>query len=94
MARLTVSQVANILGISIYTIKRWYKWFETEDVKVLDELYKKGMPALPKYETIGATQWKFWNEDDIEQLKKFKEFIPHTRGGFMGSLNKKEEGEK
>lgn len=91
MTRLTASQVANILGVSVYTLKRWYKWYETEDVKKLNELVKKGMPELPKYETIGATSWKFWNEEDIEQLKKFKEYIPNTRGGFMGSLNKKGE---
>ena len=37
-------------------------------------------------------RWYKWYEtEDIEQLKKFKEFIPNTRGGFMGSLNKKGE---
>ena len=87
----TASEMASKLGISVYTLKRWYKWYENEDVKVLDELYKKGMPELPKYQTIGPTKWKFWDVDAIEQLKKFKEFIPHTRGGFMGSVDKKGE---
>ena len=91
MVRLTAGEVANKIGVSVYTLKRWYKWFEQEDVNKLNELVKNGMPELPRYETVGATNWKVWMEDDIEQLKKFKEFIPNTRAGFMGSLNKKEE---
>lgn len=90
MARLTASQVASLVGVSVYTIKRWYNWYEQEDIKVLDELYRKGMPELPAYETIGATNWRYWNEEDVEQIKKFKEFVPHTKNGFMGK-NKKGE---
>ena len=91
MSKLTTSQVANILGVSVYTIKRWYKWWETEDANKLNELVKKGMPELPTYEKIGASNWKMWDENDINQLKKFKDYIPNTRGGFMGSLNNKKE---
>lgn len=91
MNRLTASQVANKLNISVYTLKRWYKWYENEDVRKLDELFKNGMPELPVYETIGSTNWRYWNEEDLEQLKKFKEFIPNTRGGFMGDVDKKKE---
>ena len=91
MAKLTASQVANELGVSVFTLKRWYYWLEQEDVNILNELVEKGMPELPRYETIGATKWKYWEDTDIEQLKKFREYIPHTRRGFMGSLNKKGE---
>lgn len=89
--KLTASQVAYQVGVSVYTIKRWYKWYEQEDVKKLNELTKQGMPTLPQYETIGATKWRYWNEEDIKQLKKFKEWVPHTRAGVMGDLNKKED---
>jgi transposase len=89
MSKLTVTQIASAIGVSIYTLKRWYDWYEQEDIDKLEELKAKGMPQLPAYETIGATKWRYWEEKDIEQLKKFKEFMPHTRGGFMGSLNKK-----
>ena len=88
--KLTATQIAYEVGVSVYTIKRWYKWYEQEDVRKLNELTEKGMPTLPRYETIGATNWRYWDEDDIEQLKKFKEWVPHTRGGVMGDLNKKE----
>lgn len=89
--KLTASQVAAKLNISVYTLKRWYKWYEQEDVKKLNELVEKGMPTLPQYETIGATKWRYWNKEDVEQLRQFKEWVPHTRGGVMGSLNKKED---
>ena len=89
MAKITASQMASALGVSIYTLKRWYTWYELEDSDKIQELIKKGMPDLPKYETIGATKWRYWEDKDIEQLKKFKEYMPNTRGGFMGILNKK-----
>ena len=91
METLTASQVAGIIGVSVYTLRRWYDWFEQEDTSKLEELFKKGMPKLPEYKTMGPTKWRYWEASDIEVLKKFKEFIPHTRGGFMGSLNKKGE---
>lgn len=89
MAKLTASQMASAIGVSVYTLKRWYEWYEYEDKEKIQELLKNGMPDLPKYETIGSTNWKYWEETDIEQLKKFRAYIPHTKGGFMGSLNKK-----
>ncbi len=90
MAKLTATQVAYKLGISVYTLKRWYKWYETEDVRKLAELVKNGMPVLPKYELVGSTKWRYWDEKDLVELQAFKDYIPNTRGGFMGSLNKKE----
>lgn len=90
MAKLTVTQVAYIVGVNAYTIKRWYQWWESEDVNRLNELVKNGMPSLPKYETVGATKWRYWDEEDVEQLKAFKEWMPHTRNGVMGILNRKD----
>lgn len=91
MAKLTTTQIAIEVGVSVYTINRWYKWWNTEDVNKLNELVKNGMPSLPKYETIGTTNWKYWEKKDIEQLKAFKAWMPHTKNGIMGSLNKKED---
>lgn len=90
MAKLTMSQVANKIGVSVYTIKRWYKWLESEDVEKLAELVKKGMPVLPKYELVGATKWRYWDENDIEDIIKFKEWVPKTRNGVM-SMKKEEK---
>lgn len=90
MAKLTMSQVANRTGVSVYTIKRWYKWLESEDVQKLAELVKNGMPVLPKYELVGATKWRYWDENDIEDIIKFKEWVPKTRSGVM-SIKKEEK---
>lgn len=90
MAKLTMSQVANKIGVSVYTIRRWYKWLESEDVEKLAELVKNGMPVLPKYELVGATKWRYWDENDIEDIIKFKEWVPKTRNGVM-SMKKEEK---
>lgn len=81
--KLTASQVAARIGKTSYTIKRWYAWYEQ---LTPDELYgyiRDGMPELPKYEVVGATQWRYWDEQDIEQLQKFSDWVPHTKNGVM-----------
>lgn len=89
MAKLTAGQVSMKLEKSMYTLKRWYAWYESLTPEELEEFKKQGMPELPKYETVGATAWRYWNEEDVEQIKKFSEWVPHTRNGVMGKLNKK-----
>lgn len=79
--KLTASQVAALVGKTSYTIKRWYEWYEQLTTEQLEKYIKEGMPELPKYETVGATQWRYWNEEDVEQIKKFSEWVPHTRNG-------------
>lgn len=79
--KLTVSQVAALVGKTSYTIKRWYEWYEQLTPDELSSYSKEGMPELPRYETVGATQWRYWDEEDVEQIKKFSEWVPHTRGG-------------
>lgn len=91
MSKLTASQVASKVEVSVYTIKRWYKWIESLSTEELNKFLDKGMPKLPDYETIGNTAWRYWNEEDIPQIKKFKKWVPNTRAGVMGSLNKKGE---
>ena len=90
MSKLTASQVAGRIGKSVYTVKRWYAWYEALSAEEKEKYIKEGMPELPEYETIGATQWRYWEESDIEKIQKFSDWVPHTRGGVMGSLNKKE----
>ena len=91
MTKLTASQVSAKVGISVYTLKRWYKWYESLNVDELTNHIENGMPELPKYETIGNTAWRYWNDSDIVKIKKFKKWVPNTRAGVMGSLNKKGE---
>lgn len=90
MAKLTASQVGYKIERSIYTLKRWYAWYESLTDKEIKEFSKQGMPKLPKYEVIGSTKWRYWDEKDIDQLIKFRDWVPNTKAGVMGSLNKKE----
>lgn len=94
MAKLTATQVGAILGVTPYTIKRWYKFIEETDIKDLAELQKEGMPILPQYEIMGTNAWRFWNEEDIEQIRKFKEWLPQKKNGIMQKYNKGEKNEE
>lgn len=83
MAKLTTGQVANRLNISPYTLKRWYKFWESVDVKELNELAKNGMPSLPAYEVIGNRGDRVWDENDIPELLEFQKWIPNTKNGIF-----------
>lgn len=90
MAKLTASQIANKIEVSVYTVKRWYDWYSKlseEDIKELKEKHK--MPELPECELIGATNWRYWDEKDIEALIKFKEWVPNTRNGIFNKYGGK-----
>lgn len=90
MAKLTATDVAYKIGKSVYTVKRWYSWYEQLDENELKKLIKQGMPKLPKYEVIGNTRWRYWDEKDIEQIIKFRDWMPTTRAGVMGNFNRNE----
>lgn len=84
--KLTASQVAARLGVTSYTVKRWYAFWENlanTDVNELNELCKNGMPTLPQYEVAGSRGDRLWDEDDIEELSKFRDWVPHTKKGIF-----------
>jgi len=90
MAKLTSSQVAARLEVSPYTVKRWYAFWENleqTDVKKLNDLVKDGMPVLPKYEVAGSRGDRLWDEDDIEDIRAFKNWVPHTKRGIFQNHN-------
>lgn len=88
MAKLTATQVANKVDVSSYTIKRWYKWYEQLDAKEILKYKKTGMPTLPKYESLGTTNWRCWEEDDVPKILEFKNWVPKHKKGVMGNLRK------
>ena len=83
--KLTASQVAARIGKSVYTLKRWYKWYEDLSEEEKTNLKNSGMPELPRYATVGATQWRYWEETDIEKLKEFSNWVPRTKNGIMSN---------
>lgn len=97
MAKLTTSQVANRLNVSPYTVRRWYDFWEgllNSDVKKLNELCQKGMPALPECEKIGNRGDRIWNEEDLGALQEFKNWVPHSRNGVFMNYTKRKERKK
>lgn len=81
---LTTSKVCNQLDISSRTLDNWYKY-------MLDDSIEKPskMPVLPMYiqETVRGP--RYWKQEDIPQMKKFKAWVPHGRHGVMGAVNEK-----
>lgn len=89
--KLTVSQTAAKVGVTNYTIKRWYKFIEETPMKELIKLQKEGMPILPKCELIGNRQDRVWDEEDIPKLIEFKNWVPHTKNGVFQKYKKEEK---
>lgn len=84
MSKLTATDVAHIVGVSVPTLTNWYKWYN-------DDKYKKpvGTPSLPSYEQIGSRTPRYWDKGDVDKLIKFKEWLPKGRAGVMGEFNSK-----
>ena len=86
MPKLTASQVAAKVGVTAYTIKRWYDCIEKAPMDYLQKLVKEGMPVLPKFETVGSMGWRYWEESDIPALIEFKNWVPKTKNGIFKKL--------
>lgn len=89
--KLTISQTAAKVGVTGYTIKRWYKFIEETPMEELIKLQKEGMPILPKYLIIGRRQDRIWDEEDIPKLIEFKNWVPHTKNGVFQKYKKEEK---
>lgn len=87
--KITIGKLALYIDSSVLTISNWYEWY-------LDDKYKKpeGLPELPMYEQNRKGGTRYWNIEDIEKIKIFKEWLPKGRGGVMGDFNAKYWGEK
>ena len=80
--RLTIVEVAVLLGVSTRSIENWYMFKR----KVPDNEYAK---ILPDFEQNGSRQTRYWKLSDVEQLKKFRDIIPHGKDGIMGIITNK-----
>lgn len=77
-----IEQVAAKIGVSSATIYSWYLWKKSNPDSELAEL-------LPKYVQNGQKAIRYWNDDDIEKLKQFKNSIVHGRNGIMGDITQR-----
>lgn len=79
---LNISEVSTVIGTSTQTISTWYK-FKKENPD--DELAK----LLPEFERIGNRKTRYWKQEDIWKLLKFKSNITYGRYGVMGSVSQR-----
>lgn len=91
MAKLTASQVASKIGMTSYTIKRWYEFYRDLTPEEIENLVKEwDMPKLPEYEIAGSRGDRLWDENDIPMLEAFKNWVPHTKNGIFKKYKKED----
>lgn len=90
--KLTATQMGAKIGVTSYTIKRWYEFYNDLDEEELNELHTEhNMPILPKYETVGNRGDRVWDEEDVLLLEEFKNWVPPTKRGLFKKYMNKEE---
>ena len=63
---ISISKMAQVIGVSTLTIKRWYKWYENDDYEKPEGL------VLPSY-IIDNRGTKFFNVGDVVAFEQFVE---------------------
>jgi hypothetical protein len=81
-----ITEAAEMVGRAALTIKHWYKWVE--------EVGADNVPVpLPAPERRGGHNKRYFSMDDIEMLRRFKDYIA-LNPGCMREHNWKRYGEK
>ena len=80
--KLTVTEVAVLVGCSVQTINYWYAFKRKEPNNKLAKI-------LPDYTQEGGRQTRYWKEEDIFKLVMFKNSIPRGRNGILGSVTQR-----
>lgn len=83
--KLSAKQVAEALGITTKTLSFWYMYERrcrsTQEV----------MPKLPEYEQSYERGARYWNKEDLDDLREFQCHIRRGRSGVMRSVNREYE---
>ena len=78
---LSISRAAYMIEISPTTIKRWYKWWESDGFSHPSDLY------LPPYYHKDKRRTKHFKREDIMALKEFRNKLQTTHMGVMADFN-------
>lgn len=81
-ALFTIEEVAVAIGVSVQTIKNWYRFKK----KFPDNEYAK---FLPEPEILGKRHQKVWDKSSIDALRHYKNIIPKGRNGVMGEITQR-----
>jgi hypothetical protein len=80
--KLNATEVAVLVGCSIPTLNYWYA-FKRQNPE--NEFAK----MLPDFIQSSARQTRYWNEEDIFKIVKFKNSLPKGCNGVLGSVTQK-----
>ena len=80
---LKIEEVAMLINSSVQTINMWYRFKRAEP----NNEYAKMLPSY--IQKGGARSTRYWTQEDIYQLIKFKQSIPLGRNGVLGSITQK-----
>jgi hypothetical protein len=87
-----IDEVCEILKVSTHTLQKWYQW---ERYELRDGIVSENYLPIPNKLTNKRGKPKFWTENQIKELQKFKNEIVMGRNGRFGKysnpLHKKEE---
>lgn len=78
---ISITDAAYMVGVSPVTIKRWVKWWESDEFKKPEEL------ELPPYYILDEKKTKYFKQEDIKKLKEFKIKLQTTCYGCMAEFN-------
>ena len=79
---LRAEEVALSVGISVKTLNNWYLFKRANP----DDEYAQMIPDCIQK---GSRRQRFWKQEDIWNLMKFKQSIPTGRKGVMGVVTQK-----
>lgn len=88
--RITAAGLADRIGRSVQTIKIWYDWYCLPEYAE-DRAQYNDIPELPMYVREGSPTrgTRYWTVDQVEQVKKFRDWIIPGRKGQLGRINAK-----
>lgn len=78
---LSAGKVGLHLDVSVLTIYRWYKWWENPNFEKPDDLF------LPQYYYKDRRKTKYFKEEDLPALEKFRNALQTTHKGCMSEFN-------
>ena len=84
---LTASKVAQKLDISVATLNNGYGWYNDTSMYRPDNC-----PELPMYIQATPHGPRYWDQEALTKLRRFKRWIPKGRAGVMGAYNAKAWG--
>lgn len=80
--RMTVEEVALLVGCSVKTINNWYLFKSLHP----DNEYAK---MLPNFIRNGPRDTRYWNKEEVWKIIEFRQAIPKGRNGILGDATQK-----